>query len=74
MAINEKTQSEIDNRFTFHPVKEGQPERYTDIRALAKEYAEYIVEATPAGREQAVALTKLDEVVFWANAAIARGA
>ena len=31
-----------------------------------------IAELTPPSREQSVALTKLDEVTFWANAGIAR--
>lgn len=65
-------QAELDNRFTYHPPKEGQTERYEDVRAAAKRFAEFIVGHTNASREQSLALTKLDEVVFWANAAIAR--
>lgn len=64
--------SEIAKRFTYHPPKPGQPERYEAIRAMAKEFAERIVIETPESREQSLALTKLEETVFWANAAIAR--
>jgi hypothetical protein len=38
----------------------------------AKELAEYIDTTAPDGREKSLALTHLDEVVFWTNAAIAR--
>lgn len=67
-----RVQADLDNRFTFHPVKPGQPDLYEMIRDIAKSYAEFIVENTPAGREQALALTKIEEAVFWANAAVAR--
>lgn len=64
----------IERDFTFHPVKdETQAQRYERIRALAKVFAGVIVVLTPKGREQSTALTNLDQVVFWANAAIARG-
>lgn len=66
-------QSIIEHRFTYHAPKQGQPERYVEIRDTAKELALRIADLCPCGREQSVALTKLDEVVFWANAAIARG-
>ena len=35
---------DIDNNFTYHAPKEGQPERYAKIRAKAKELAELIDE------------------------------
>lgn len=63
---------EIENRFTYHPPKEGQPERYEQLRAGAKEMAYLIEEHCPCSRERSIALDRLDEVVFWANAAIAR--
>lgn len=65
-------QEELNNRFTYHAPKEGQPERYILIRDTAKQLAELITENTPASREQSLALTKLEESVFWANASIAR--
>lgn len=64
--------SEIEKRFTYQPPKGDQPQRYGEMRAKALEMAVFIQGHTPASREQALALTKLDEVVFWANAAIAR--
>jgi hypothetical protein len=63
---------DLQNRFTYHAPKEGQPERYVLIRDAARQLAELITENTPASREQSLALTKLEESVFWANASIAR--
>ena len=62
----------IENNFTYHKPFGTQPQRYEQVRAKAKEYAEYLVSNTPVSREQSLALTKLEEAVFWANAAIAR--
>jgi hypothetical protein len=62
----------LENDFTYHPPKGDQVERYGAIRTAAGELARLIAEKTPESREQSVALTKLDEVVFWANASIAR--
>lgn len=63
---------DIEKRFTYHAPKPGQPERYGAIRDAAKAFAELINTKTPASREQSLALTKLEESVMWANAAIAR--
>jgi hypothetical protein len=64
--------TQIENNFTYHAPKEGQPEKYVTLRAKAKEFALLIVELTPASREQSIALTELETATFWANAAIAR--
>lgn len=63
----------IENAFTYHAPKADQPERYNAIRAKARELAYLIAGETPAGREQSLAMTNLEQAVFWANAAIARG-
>jgi len=63
---------QIETAFTYHSPKADQPERYTAIRAKAKELALFIVDNTPGSREQSVAITHLEEAIFWANAAIAR--
>lgn len=63
---------EIDIKFSYHPPKEGQPELYKEIRSRAKECAIFITQSCPPSRETSLALTKLEEAVFWANAAIAR--
>ena len=66
------TPAEIEQRFTYHAPKGDQAERYTSIRAKAKEMALLVSSLVPESREQSVSLTKLDEAVMWANAGIAR--
>lgn len=63
---------DLEKRFTYHPPKEWQPERYIILRDTAKSLARLIVESTPYSREQSLALTHLEEAVMWAIAAIAR--
>jgi hypothetical protein len=64
--------ADIENRFTYHRPKEGQPEKYMHLRDQAKELAYDILIICPDSREKSLALTKLEEAVFWANASIAR--
>ena len=62
---------QIENAFTYHPPKEGQPEKYQAIRDKAKELAYLIAETVPPSREKSLAMTKLEECTMWANAGIA---
>jgi len=62
----------IENNFTYHAPKEGQPQIYSDLRAKGKELALMINQFVPVSREQSLAVTKLEECIFWANAGIAR--
>lgn len=64
--------NQIENNFMHHSPKEGQTEKYELIRAKAKELAYIIEDACPGSREKALAMTKLEESVMWANASIAR--
>ena len=64
--------TKIENAFTYHAPKAGQPEKYKAIREKAKELAYLIKDLVPEGREQSLALTKLEECSMWANAGIAR--
>lgn len=63
---------EIINRFTYHAPHGNQATRYEMIRSRALELALFIVDTTPPSLDQSLALTKLDESVMHANAAIAR--
>ena len=63
---------ELQKRFTYHEPKKGQSERYKIIREIARGFAGFIAENCPDSRERALALTKLEEAVMWANASIAR--
>lgn len=62
----------IEQRFTYHPPKGDQPERYGQVRAAALEFANLLVKLCPQSRELDNALDGLDVVVMQANAAIAR--
>lgn len=62
----------LESDFTYHAPKPGQPERYEALRSAAKDLARMIVESTPPSREQSLALTHLEEAIFWSNASIAR--
>jgi len=42
------------------------------IRSVAHGFANFIVDVVPEGRELSLALTKLEEVVTWANSGISR--
>jgi len=63
---------ELTKRFTYHAPKGGQPERYSYLRDRAKDLAAEISRYCPPSRETSLALTNLEQAVFWANAAIAR--
>lgn len=65
-------QNDLDNRFTYHTPKEGQPEKYMKIRDTAKELTILINDLAPECREKSLAITKIEEAVMWANASIAR--
>lgn len=64
--------TQIENNFSYHTPKTGQPEIYQEIREKAKELAYLIDELAPNSREKSLAMTNLEQSVFWANAAIAR--
>jgi hypothetical protein len=63
---------DIEKRFTYHPPKEEDKAKFPLIRDSAKYLAGIIKDVVPEGREQALAITKLEEAVMWANAGIAR--
>jgi len=65
-------EASIENNFTYHQPKEGQPEKYIEIRNFAKGFAYLLNDLVPDSREKSLALTNLEQTVFWANAGIAR--
>lgn len=70
--IHPDQEKDLDNRFTYHSPFGDLQERYARIRGKLLDMAKDIVRVTPKGREQSLALTHLEEAMFWANAAIAR--
>lgn len=63
---------DLNVRFTYHKPFGDQPLKYEDIRRKALQFADMLVVCCPDSRELSLAITKLEEAVFWANAAIAR--
>ncbi len=62
----------IKKKFTYHEPKEGQPEKYKKIRRQAMDFACLVSLICPASGERQNSIKKIEEAVFWANAAIAR--
>lgn len=62
----------LKKRFTYHPPKEGQVERYQAIRDKAYEFALFIEQEVLPSDERDQAILKLEECVMHANAGIAR--
>lgn len=65
--------SDLKNRFTFHAANTVEKRNeHASIRVCCRNLADSINELCPEGREKALAITKLEEAMFWANAATAR--
>lgn len=64
--------ADLNARFTYHPPTGQKQDYYVATRDAAKRLAIWIVDNAPACRERSLALTKLEEAVMWANAAVAR--
>lgn len=66
-------QAELDRRFDHHPPPDQATVRaHETVRAGCRELAGTIAELLPPGRERRNAFDRLEEVMMWANAAIAR--
>jgi hypothetical protein len=63
---------DIDNRFTYHPPSSVKVHLHEHVRDTLKRVAQDFDAVLPEGREKSLALTKLEEAMFWANASIAR--
>ena len=61
----------IQRMFTYHAPKADQPARHEALRSNAKTLAWLIHMNCPESREKSLAITKLQECVMFANAAIA---
>jgi hypothetical protein len=67
--------ADIANRFAFHAAStEEKRAEHGSIRGRCAELAHWLNEALPDGREKSLAITELETVMCWANAAAARPA
>lgn len=63
---------DIKKRIVYHPAGPESLEKFETYRNEAYVLALKIDSLCPEGREKSLALTKLEEVLFWADAAITR--
>jgi hypothetical protein len=63
---------DLMHRFTYHAPKGDQPAKYEELRNEARLLAVTISDLCPESREKSLAITRLEEAIFWANASIAR--
>lgn len=63
---------DILNRFKFHPATETTGPQHDQVRTMCLDVAQDLTALLPESREKSLAITKLEEAMMWANAAIAR--
>lgn len=64
---------DLEKRFMHHPPKDmGTVENHQAVRNWCLDLASMLNQIVPEGREKALVITHLEEVMFWANAGIAR--
>lgn len=62
----------IENNFRSHELSDKNKWASNEIRQAAKRFAYLIERNVPNSREKSLAMTNLEQAVFWANAGIAR--
>ena len=67
-----KMRDRIDRDFAYHSVGADQQGRMAELRERFTSLAHTVNGFVPAGREQEVAITRLEEALFFCNAGIAR--
>lgn len=63
---------DLKNRFRGHDLDDDDNDLCVEIRNLFEETASIINGWCPESREKSLAMTKLEEAMFWSNASIAR--
>lgn len=65
--------ADLDNRFAYHAAHtDDRRAAHEWVRHHCRELAAHLDSLVPEGREKALVFTNLEQVMFWANAAIAR--
>ncbi len=73
--MDNETLDELNRRFDYHsPNTEQRRSDHELMRAAMKGAAMFVANTVPEGREKSLALTRLEEALFWSNAGIAREA
>lgn len=66
--------ADLHNRFIHHSPSGVKLEKHQQVREDFESLAQDLDIMLPEGREKALAMTNLEQAMFWANAAIARAA
>jgi len=64
--------ADLENRFAYHPADAPTGEQHDHVRQICLSAALDFNDRVPEGREKSLAITRLEEAMMWANAAIAR--
>jgi hypothetical protein len=65
--------ADLTNRFNFHPATSADAQaRHNEARDVMLDAAKSVNELLPDSREKSLAITALEEAMFWTNAGIAR--
>jgi hypothetical protein len=71
--IADSEYEDLENRFNFHPATDPEVgQRHQNVRNRCLHLATELSKVVPPGREKTLMITKIEEVMFWANAGIAR--
>lgn len=63
---------DLINRFSYHAPDTEAAAHHANIRSRILDMALWLDSVLPEGRDKAIVMTKLEEVMYSANAAIAR--
>jgi len=67
-----KIMGELENKFIYKTPSPKGIRTHQQLSELFIHLADWVLKLVPAGREQSLALTKLEEAKFWASAGVAR--
>ena len=73
MAMTGEEMLDLSRRFTYVEPNESRAIMHEGLRNTAHGFAYSIVTNAPPCRERSLAITKIEEALMWANAALARG-
>ena len=64
---------DLEHRFAFHPaLTPAKRDAHASVRRECQDLADFLNNTLPEGREKSLAITHLEEVMMWGNAALAR--
>lgn len=68
----QSTVDDVHTRIKYHRPTQTGIDRIAMHRKAAEHFSVVVLDCAPEGRDKEIALQKIEEALFWANAAIAR--